>query len=653
VGTILQSLAPLGALYLLHLILKATGLGNLTKLSGSIGMATQAAVAATGDKGMRNAAGAAFDGAAGKLGGRSSFGNTTKADQRSTLRKEIRKRALSDAVQVGLGSRVAGKGRIESLGAATDAYRDKKAVDAKTNGTERFHRMRTLAAAGSAGRTNRAIGTGASAGATTPRGLVEIGGRRMPELRAPSMKFGADPEKVQAEQTARQLEIEKEMQGLPAGSPRRDALNLEMARLDTNQAIANTWGPEYVGEVIPERARLTAQAQFAELNGLDPSAVIVNSMGLPPQIAPVAGGFVVGLSEGASIAALRSFRNFLPDNQKVRLPVGNRLENDDEYSARLYHTGVAVGAIDPSTGQEVDWLLLNGIDTTTDKGKQAAVDFMEGRSSTLSNVAAIEMSAATNARLNAVRRTLDTTQAVSAQHDIENAFVEQRSMFTQDQQVVSASAAAVLAATTPITSSLSEMTTYASSIYEHPEFAQAAKASANQALLKSEQQLHAMRQQVNDAIDAQVRMQVELEVCDDTANGRVDRLTDEAISARYQELTKNAKDQAQNERNQVEQAFGELQRQFNNANNASGNNRKVDPVEVQRLVKVVQDQVNGQRQRLNDDAAGLASLCNSEMERAEKIKDQRLNAYARSDMSGGASPITAHAMMAGIDRSGY
>jgi hypothetical protein len=609
-------------------------------------MATQAAVAATGDQGMRRSTGALFDGAAGKIGGRSSFGNTTKADVRSAKRKEIRKRALGTAAQVGLGSLIAGKGKAASLGSAADAYRDTKSVDSKIAGVDRFHRMRALAEASSAGRSNRELNR-----ATTRGEQFAVDGKKMPELLAPKTAFGANAELVQSEQVARQLEIEKEMKGLPAGSPRREELNLEMARLDSQQAIANTWGPEYVGELIPERARLNAQAMYAEVNGIDPSAVLVNSMGLPPQIAPVPGGFVTGTTEAATIAALSSFRNFLPPNQQQRMMLGDRLENDDEFSARLYHTGVAVGAIDPATGQEVDWLALNGIDTSTDKGRQAAVAYIEGRPSAVEDIGYIEMTAAANARINAVRRTLGTTQAASAQQQIEATFTEQRSMFTQDQQNVESAAAAVVLATAPITSSLAEMSSFASAAYENPDLAPAVVASANQVLLKSEKQLHAMRAQVNDAIESQVRMQVELEVCDDTANGRTERLTDDAISARYDELTKNARAQAHAEREQVEKAFGELQRQFNNASNAGGNNRKVDPVEVQRLIDVVQQQINGQHQRLSSDAAGLKSLCDDEMVRAERIKDQRLNSYARSDMGGGReSKQTAAELISSVGR---
>ena len=114
-GTILQSLAPLAALYLLNMILKTMGLGNLTKLSGSVGMATQAAVAASGDKNWRNQAGKAFDKAGGMVGGKSSFGNTTKADLRAEKRKEIRRKALGEAAKAGIGARVAGKGRAAAL----------------------------------------------------------------------------------------------------------------------------------------------------------------------------------------------------------------------------------------------------------------------------------------------------------------------------------------------------------------------------------------------------------------------------------------------------------------------------------------------------------------------------------------------------------
>jgi hypothetical protein len=99
-GGIIPAMAPLAAFIVLRLLLKNLGFGNITSVTGALGMATAGAAAMTGDRGTAKAIGGQFDAAAkeGKkaLGAPKRAYDGANARRRHILQNQVNKSRRAD-----------------------------------------------------------------------------------------------------------------------------------------------------------------------------------------------------------------------------------------------------------------------------------------------------------------------------------------------------------------------------------------------------------------------------------------------------------------------------------------------------------------------------------------------------------------------------
>lgn len=462
-NSILEALAPLASLYLMHMILKAAGLGGLTKLSGSVGLATQAAFKASGDKNWQKASAGAIDKAAGKIGGRSSYskltGQKNKADLRALERRSIRKAALGAGGTGALAALAGGAGVKGALTAGAQMAGKTRAAMGEASGARRLHRLRSLNSAIDAGQVRRNTVRALNAGAVDPA----TGQRRAPhdlvatraQARLGGANFGAHAPDLTKAQKDRQSEMARDLATVPL--PYRAAKQREMvlaqAHADSDALVAATWGPEMVGRPIDEPALEALRANSAQALGLHPDNILVSSAGYPPVQVP--GAWRGAATTALAIEAMRSPVHWLPPAvRERRVFADGQLESPDQYSARLNHAMVAAALLDPVTGQQVDMLAKMGYDTNKPGDYEKLAALAEGRGGA-TVVPNIPLTAAITAQSNAAYQALDLQQTRASDPEMIRATVgEQREIYQDLVSGAAAGGAAVVSTTDQLSARL-------------------------------------------------------------------------------------------------------------------------------------------------------------------------------------------------------
>lgn len=609
-STILQAFAPLAALYVMHMVLKATGLGSLTKMTGSIGLATQAAVKASGDPNWSKKTGAMFDKAGSKFGLRAGYGTKTKAEERALKRKEIRRSALKAAAGVGLGALAGGAGVGGAIKAAGVGALDVHESLNKIEGTRRLHSLRNLADAGKAGHNKRRKDA-MSIGPESSMGEIS---RKTPRMKRLGGGYGADPHKVGEDTGARRAGIEAELRSLPLGDQRRDEIRMAAAREDLDLATAATWGADWIGRTIPEQALLAAQYETAQALGIDQDSVLMSMYGLPPQIRP---GAYSTTSVDQAAESLSSFRHYLDPVFAAQRPE----ESDEQYTARLYHTGVAMGAIDRETGQEVNWLLKNGIDTSTDAGREEVAKFINGQLSAIGSIPRMSVTAGTQAYLNSVSRTLDVELATStAEETLTRNYDDQRVMVELDRTRLDVATGTAAAAVATASAAFQNIVTSLESGYEAP-------ATTAKIIMNAEQQLGAIRSSVDEAMRQRVMVQVEADILRHTDEGNAAALTDDAIAQLEQQYLAAARTEAQQTHAALDQAFGDL---VKNSKTLKDGALHIDQAKVTKLVGDITSALGSLQQGLTDQAATAHQSAADQIAALAYSTRSRIEAAART-----------------------
>lgn len=151
-------------------------------------------------------------------------------------------------------------------------------------------------------------------------------------------------------------------------------------------------GPDAPRLISPED-RIATKNALAEAMSLRPEQVILGDAGLPGMMVPLR-RFRDGrphLIEAGSFSATlaRAADPLIYADDTTAAWVARRVgEREEQWARRLFHAKVELGAIDPTTGQEVDWLRVSGIDTSGEEGRRQVELCLEGKPSSLDSVTA-------------------------------------------------------------------------------------------------------------------------------------------------------------------------------------------------------------------------------------------------------------------------
>ena len=602
-ASFLQSLAPLVALYIMHRVLRAIGLGGLTKLSGSVGLATQAALAASGDPNWRRAGGRAFDQAASKIGGRASYGTKTRSEEKHLARRASMSTALDVAKKRGLAA-LAGR----------DVYRS----ESERQGGQRFQALRDVARANRAGgqvRAERRAALDLAAGSEARRAMA----RRAAQAALP--RANVDPALVNEEQRARRKEIDARLAELSTGDPRRRALIEEAARMDEAAAVAATWGPEMVGAVLPDAALALARAETAATLGVPEAAVLVSSLGLPPQVVPSMTGIYEGLSPAATVARLSDVAEWLPPAVQSRQVINGLPESDDQYAARLFHLSVACGAIDPASGSRVDWLATHGIDASTPAAQAALEAAAQGDRSPLRALASgsldVVLTADMIARANAARNVVGAESVQRAlDSGLRESFERQLDVFTSDQQALEVTTASFTSAADAVRRAIEGVS--------RSSAAGSVSAATVAGLVSGyEGALRELRQSARALAEHQATARMNVLVDEAVQSGDEAVLTDDALEARYQELATQAHASVDELVNNLERNLGVIQRSLNVPRD------RVNAGALTRAVAQTQTMLDQATQALAGGSVDVRAQGRAVIERLTDTFDARRAAYQR------------------------
>lgn len=367
----MSSLIPIAALLLVRKLLSAAGMGDITKVSGAVGLNTATALAASGDKVMRAKGMGAMD----KAGGDRSLGAGTarslgrigaygahKADKRFDLSERL---GLDERKTQILGRRD-DKGEVVERGLAQQ-------VRWFGNLTAKAQGSRLGQSAIGAAMLNDSVDN--KAGDWVKRSRYDGNQRKAVanERQARRQLITATRGKsAEGRETARRAFLDEH---------RLAQRMLRQSAIDPTQAP-----PEFLSDTeVREEVLGTARE-----NELLVEQVVGSRLGMGATHVPV-----VGNSDGtgrtmhaktkeASMELSRDVTNFIESRYKLR----RSGESDESYNYRLNQYRAVLGGIDLETGARIDWAKKNGIDLDTAEGEAEWIKDQAGQLSAFANVTA-------------------------------------------------------------------------------------------------------------------------------------------------------------------------------------------------------------------------------------------------------------------------
>jgi len=406
-GMLFHLIIPVVAVFIVRKVLKTLGVGDLTKISGAIGMSSAVAAAASGDQG-RVAAG--FD-RAGKAVSR-----TTGASKAKQSLKSGAKATFADAFN---SSR-------STLAELTTRANDRWAL--RDRASRAIPQMADASGEKTTGRTRDALWAQIrklDQGRDGDHGRLTMPGAAHLAAAAHAPKRVARAEHNEQLVAQRRARITAASSATKADrNARREALfsatdkQLRRGHLAADAAIEQGGGYEgfdhlrfddhqkaVLGQGDPVQLtpdqRLARRAHYAAGMGVDEKQVLTPGDGLPPIVAPTAGSYIQASTPEATRKLLAHPVNHL--SPELARPVQGESEQARAWRVQQYL--VAAGYVG-TDGQPVDVAALHGIDLDTAEGQLEAERALTGDPSAFDQVT-ITLPTSAKASIDAHARNLD------------------------------------------------------------------------------------------------------------------------------------------------------------------------------------------------------------------------------------------------------
>lgn len=423
-GGFLHGLIPLAALFALKHLMKGLGLGDITKLSGAVGMAGSAALASSGDKNWARAGQAAMMNSRGMKA-------LDRADHAARAQLKRPHQALGGVIrerhEYGKARRKherAHKGleydktkgqwvpkapeKDENGHTSLDYRRQQMRADRLNKKIDRdAHLQNWKKAKEDATRDRRAYlknppsdedvpfgGTGGAAAGTGDRmhalaGDLQATAGKPTDPTVSVETFGNQPKFVAHATVTAALDGERRGADLYYSTlPADEQLNFRAEAVlgSLAQARAGYQGVsagEAIGVLSPEQ-QAQAAALYADSIGVRADQVLMGYAGLPPMPAPTTDRRIPEMDTvEATIAAARHPVHYLPADVKARME--HEIDDDSAYQARLVME-LQQRALMSGTGELVDMLKDRGIDTETADGRAEVLKASRGEASKLDTI---------------------------------------------------------------------------------------------------------------------------------------------------------------------------------------------------------------------------------------------------------------------------
>jgi len=392
-GGLSYALAPLASIFLVKFILKQIGLGDITTLAGSLGMASGGAFAASGDKngkGMFSAKGAA---SASKLTG--ALGNklgTQKADAAARkIHKGIRRAPFAPARALDRKAKISERSKLEYDARKTDLL-GRKDADGNLVEYGLAHQLSSMAGIigmaqgskllGKATNSDKPLGKALDWAANTDpkkasRAKLMAGQRAERKANLSQERFKTKEERL----TMRKDRSNARLESISAISQLGEGE--EIARNSLGEIERDSEGKTMIrgrdgtlrstGDIFNDDAALLAMgSSFMEKFEVTPEQFTMGkNSGIGPTIIPQGRDtngrlkLVKAKSEEASILLAQSNPNMFIEGANHR-PVGM---SDDAFAMFQWNLQIASGLRDENTGEVVDVMKEFGVDVNTEEGR--------------------------------------------------------------------------------------------------------------------------------------------------------------------------------------------------------------------------------------------------------------------------------------------
>lgn len=406
---LIHAVIPLVALFLIRFLMKQAGLGNLTSLSGAVGMASAGALGASGDSNGRGL----FSGKSAALAAAKAdtLGNRLGVNRADAFAKKQAKRAgLAAPKAAGFGAKAAaGALGLDSMKALATGRKNELGERTQLGMAQR---LGARAAALGYGMAGKALGVDENGNPVGRRGLPgsrlaaghvrRLQGRQI--TRGQMAKMQMDEQKAHLAATfgksaeGRRIAAANRFADIEAAQAARTKMrNLGMSEKEIEATEIRSQGPGKgviftdnkgfghiikPGPIAPDQVRADF-LNYADSRALNEAQAVANQLGLGATYVPVPRGnsataqLVRAKTEEGTIELAKDGMQYVPDDVKARKAGWS----DDQYSTYLHGVSRMIGAYDPVTDTRVDFAKEHGIDLTTEAGKLELRKAMNGEPS--------------------------------------------------------------------------------------------------------------------------------------------------------------------------------------------------------------------------------------------------------------------------------